>query len=133
MSGQNRTIVDPTPDRAEIASSVLLRSVTYPGSVGGSDQVWVSYNPQGQRICPMDQNGSGIRMSTIFGTSGAIGMSILDNIPIVDLALAGAETIDSIQQERLKAERESREEEARLMEELLKDAKEAGEDCNNVE
>ncbi|MEI8379568.1 MAG: glycosyltransferase [Planctomycetota bacterium] len=43
---------------SEIASSLLLRSVTYPGSVGGSDQVWVSYNRQGQRIRLKDQNGS---------------------------------------------------------------------------
>ena len=60
-------------------------------------------------------------------------MSVLDNIPTVDLALAGAETIDAIQQEKLKAERESREEEARLIEELMKEAKDAGEVCKNVD
>lgn len=60
-------------------------------------------------------------------------MSVLDNIPIVDLAMAGTEAIDAVQQERLKAERESRDEEARLIEELMKEAKEAGKDCNNAD
>ena len=67
-----------------------------------------------------------------FGTSGAVGMAILDKIPIVDLGLAGAEIIDATQQE-LKTERESQQEKARLIEELVKEAKEAGEVCNDVE
>ncbi|GIX04973.1 MAG: hypothetical protein KatS3mg114_0842 [Planctomycetaceae bacterium] len=43
---------------SDVASSVLLRSVIYPDSTGGSDQVWLSYNRQAQRTSLTDQNGS---------------------------------------------------------------------------
>ena len=41
-----------------VAASVLLRSVIYPDSTGGSDQVWLGYNRQAQRTSLTDQNGS---------------------------------------------------------------------------
>lgn len=43
---------------SDIAASVLLRSVIYPDSTGGSDQVWLTYNRQAQRTSLTDQNGS---------------------------------------------------------------------------
>ncbi|MFV0445332.1 MAG: RHS repeat domain-containing protein, partial [Planctomycetaceae bacterium] len=43
---------------SDVASSVLLRSVIYPDSTGGSDQVWLTYNRQAQRTSLTDQNGS---------------------------------------------------------------------------
>ena len=42
---------------SEIASSQLLRSITYPDSVGGSDLVAYAYNRQGERISLTDQRG----------------------------------------------------------------------------
>ena len=47
------TLVD-----SDVAASVLLRSVTYPDSVSGSDQVLLCYNRQAQRTSLADQNGS---------------------------------------------------------------------------
>jgi RHS repeat-associated protein len=46
-----------TLDDSEIASSQLLRSVTYPDSTGGSDVVSYSYNRQGERTTLTDQRG----------------------------------------------------------------------------
>ncbi|RLS59611.1 MAG: hypothetical protein DWH91_00030 [Planctomycetota bacterium] len=43
---------------SDVAASVLLRSVIYPDSVGGSDQVLLGYNRQAQRTSLADQNGS---------------------------------------------------------------------------
>ncbi len=43
---------------SDVAASVLLRSVIYPDSTGGSDQVWLTYNRQAQRTSLTDQNGS---------------------------------------------------------------------------
>ena len=43
---------------SDVASSLLLRSVTYPDSSGGSDQVWLTYNRQRQRTSLTDQNGN---------------------------------------------------------------------------
>lgn len=56
-------------------------------------------------------------------------MSVLDNIPIVDLGLASAEAIDAVQQDWLKAELEAQEEQAVLMEQLIEEAKKAGKVC----
>jgi hypothetical protein len=44
-----------TLSNSEIASSQLLRSVTYPDSTGSSDVVSYSYNRQGQRRGMTDQ------------------------------------------------------------------------------
>ena len=57
------------------------------------------------------------------GTGPAIAMTVLDNIPIVDIALAGTEVIDAVQQEIEDAEHESKREERRLLRQLLKEAK----------
>eukprot|EP00456_Euglypha_rotunda_P020876 TRINITY_DN180_c1_g1_i14.p1 TRINITY_DN180_c1_g1~~TRINITY_DN180_c1_g1_i14.p1 ORF type:complete len:586 (+),score=81.96 TRINITY_DN180_c1_g1_i14:65-1759(+) len=46
-----------TLSNSDIASSQLLRSVTYPDSTGGSDLVSYSYNRQGQRRGLTDQRG----------------------------------------------------------------------------
>ena len=43
---------------SNIASSLLLRSVAYPDSTSGSDQVWLAYNRQSQRTTLTDQNGT---------------------------------------------------------------------------
>lgn len=43
---------------SEIATSFLLRSMAYPDSTGGSDQVFLEYNRQKQRTSLADQNGS---------------------------------------------------------------------------
>ena len=64
-----------------------------------------------------------------FGTSGAIGMTVLDNIPIVDIALAGSEGIDAVQQARLKAEAEAAQEQAAMINDLMREAREAGVNC----
>jgi len=42
---------------SNIASSQLLQSITYPGSVGGGDLVAYTYNRQGERISMTDQRG----------------------------------------------------------------------------
>jgi len=47
-----------TLNDAFVAASVLLHSVNYPDSTGGSDQVWISYNRQAERIALFDQNGT---------------------------------------------------------------------------
>jgi len=64
-----------------------------------------------------------------FGTGPAIGMFILDQIPIADFALAGTETIDAIQQERLRVACEAKQAEATSIDKLLKEAKDAGASC----
>ncbi len=46
-----------TLDDSELATSVLLRSVAYPDSSGGSDIVAHTYNRQGQRMTTTDQRG----------------------------------------------------------------------------
>jgi RHS repeat-associated protein len=46
-----------TIGNSDIASSQLLRSMTYPDSTGGSDVVFNSYNRQGQRRGKSDQRG----------------------------------------------------------------------------
>lgn len=46
-----------TLSNSEIATSTLLRSVTYPDSSGGSDVVSHTYNRQGQRVTTTDQRG----------------------------------------------------------------------------
>lgn len=43
---------------SDVAASLLLRSTIYPGSVSGSDQVWLTYNRLAQRTSLTDQNGS---------------------------------------------------------------------------
>ena len=46
-----------TLEDSEIAASILLRSITYPDSVSGSDVVLSSYNRQSQKISTTDQRG----------------------------------------------------------------------------
>jgi RHS repeat-associated protein len=47
-----------TPATSGVASSLLLAAVVYPDSVGGSDQVSLTYNRQGQPTTKTDQNGT---------------------------------------------------------------------------
>ncbi|MBS0206921.1 MAG: RHS repeat-associated core domain-containing protein [Planctomycetes bacterium] len=47
-----------TLDDSDVSTSLLLRSIAYPGSVSGSDQVWYTYNRQAQRTGLTDQNGT---------------------------------------------------------------------------
>ncbi|MDB5348633.1 MAG: repeat-associated core domain protein, partial [Schlesneria sp.] len=46
-----------TLSNSDVASSQLLRSITYPNSIGGSDVVSYSYNRQGQKRGMTDQRG----------------------------------------------------------------------------
>ncbi|MCY2980546.1 MAG: hypothetical protein NTU79_17930 [Planctomycetota bacterium] len=63
-----------------------------------------------------------------FGTGTAIGMSIFDNIPILDVSLAITEGIDSVQQERIKASREGAIEEQAAIDDFMREAEQAGMD-----
>jgi hypothetical protein len=64
-----------------------------------------------------------------FGTGPAVGMFVFDQIPILDFALAGAESIDAIQQERLRIEREVKQIEANMIDALLQEARRASASC----
>ncbi len=56
-------------------------------------------------------------------------MTVLDNIPILDITLAGAEGIDAVQQARLKAEAKAKQTQAAMINELMREAQDAGLNC----
>jgi hypothetical protein len=68
-----------------------------------------------------------------FGHSGAVGMTFLDNIPLVDISLAIAEGIDAAEQERIKFEMEAMQYEEMEWGKLLLQAKQAGQCCEAKE
>ncbi|XZE46978.1 RHS repeat domain-containing protein [Pirellulaceae bacterium SH467] len=66
-----------------------------------------------------------------FGTGVAVGMTVLDNIPIIDIALAGAEGIDAVQQARIRAESDALQEQEKMINDLMREAQEAGVNCQD--
>jgi RHS repeat-associated protein len=68
-----------------------------------------------------------------FGHGGAVGMTFLDNVPIVDISLAIAEGIDAAEQERIKFEMEAMQYEEMEWEKLLLQARQAGQCCEAME